>query len=291
MARARRSKSTADRGGPDPRLRELFAVSPAGFVAARDALARSLAAEGSSDARVKRLRRPTLAVWLLNAVARERPDALETLFAAGDRLRQAQLRAVGGDASEMRPSGSAVRDAVAAGVAAARELTIGQDHGVGTAVLDQVEGALRAVATADVAARTPLQQGVLERLPALGGIELLTGLAAVRQPAGGRHDARASAASRERAPAPPGRGDRDPERERKATDRNARSEASRRERGRAQALAEAERRERALRAAEARLQKAERELENLRQRVAAVRKDSEAARQAALAARARADAR
>ena len=294
MAKGRtRSRSTAaDRRGPDPRIRELYAVSPTEFVAARDALARSLATEGSSDAaRVKRLRRPPLAVWLLNAVARERPDAITKLFAAGDRLRQAQIRAVGGDATEMRASGAGVRDAVATGLAAAREIAAGQDGGMGTTVLDQVERALRAVATADVVARTPLQQGVLEQLPAPGGIELLTGLAAVRQPAGGRHETRSSPAVRERAPERHVPRARDTERKRKAIERrNAQAEAARREPERRQTLAEATRRERAFRAAADRLHKAERKLEKLQQHVVAVRKDAEAARQAALAARARADA-
>ena len=292
MAKGRtRSRSTAADRGPDRRIRELYAVSPTEFVAARDALARSLATEGSADAaRVKRLRRPTLAVWLLNAVARERPDDVTRLFAAGDRLRQAQIRAVGGDATEMRASGAALRDAVAHGLAAAREIAAGQDRGMGTTVLDQVERALRGVATADVVARAPLRQGVLEQLPAPGGIELLTGLAAVPQPAAGRHDPRSSPGARERAPEPHGSRARDAERKQKATERNARAEAARRERERRQALAEAERRERSFRAAEDRLQKAERELQNLQQHVAAVRKDAEAARQAARAARARAAA-
>jgi hypothetical protein len=285
---AERTTRSSGRRGPDPRVRELYAVPPAEFVAARDALARALAAEGSSDAAtVKRLRRPTLAVWLLDALARERPELISAAFAAGDLLRQAQVRAVRGDAAELRGSSAAVRDAVAAGLEAARE--IAARKGAGTAVLGQVERGLRAVVTTDTAARAPLQDGVLDRLPELGGTEFLTGLAAVPPVSPARHATGTPRSGREPARPLPESRDR-VERSRKGAERSARAEAARRERERRQAERRAERSERALHAVEARVQRAERELEEAQRRVDAVRTEADTARQAARTARAKAEA-
>jgi hypothetical protein len=62
----------------------LFALDPNDFVTARDQRARELRKEGEKDeaAAVKALRRPTVPVWALNQVARQRPDVVEALIAA-----------------------------------------------------------------------------------------------------------------------------------------------------------------------------------------------------------------
>lgn len=227
---------------PDPRIRDLYAVPPADFVAARDALARALAAERSpAAAEVKRLRRPPLAAWLLNAVARRRPEVVAEVFAAGDRLRQAQAA---GDGEALRASSAALREAVAAGVAAARELAA-RDGG-GAAALGEVERALRAVATTERAARAALEGAVLERPPRAGDADLLGG-AAVARPT------------------------REAERERRAAERAARAEAARRDRERRRAAAEVERAEQAVRAAEDRARAAARDLEDARRKLDAAR--------------------
>jgi hypothetical protein len=62
----------------------LFALDPNDFVTARDQRARELRKEGEKDeaAAVKALRRPTVPVWALNQVARQRPEVVEALVAA-----------------------------------------------------------------------------------------------------------------------------------------------------------------------------------------------------------------
>ncbi|HEX9289129.1 MAG TPA: hypothetical protein VF904_06360, partial [Anaeromyxobacteraceae bacterium] len=89
------------RGAEDPlerRLDALHAEPPERFVAARDALARELAGAGDARAHwVKELRRPSLRTWALNRLARDRPDAVEALLAAGDRLRAAHAAALRGE--------------------------------------------------------------------------------------------------------------------------------------------------------------------------------------------------
>lgn len=72
---------------------ELFDLPPDEFVAARDALAKRLKAEGDKEASasVKALRRPTVAAWAVNQVARStagRKD-VAALLQVGDRLRDA----------------------------------------------------------------------------------------------------------------------------------------------------------------------------------------------------------
>ena len=69
----------------DARLDELFAAPPDGFVAAREAIVKELKQAGRRDeaAVVHALRRPTVAVWGVNQMARARPDHLAALVSAG----------------------------------------------------------------------------------------------------------------------------------------------------------------------------------------------------------------
>jgi hypothetical protein len=78
----------------EDRVDELFALPPEEFVAARDALAVELKAAGESPeaTRVKALRRPTVAAWAVNQVARAHPDEVEELLSAGREFRDAQRR-------------------------------------------------------------------------------------------------------------------------------------------------------------------------------------------------------
>ena len=81
------------------RLRDLFAVPPAEFTTARDALAKELRAQGR-DAEAKEvtsLRRPTAPVWAVNQLARRSPAEVEELLDSSERVRRAQLRGASGD--------------------------------------------------------------------------------------------------------------------------------------------------------------------------------------------------
>ena len=83
----------------------LYRLPPDEFVAARDELARQLRSSGDRDqaADVKGLRRPSVAAWALNQVARQRPDDIEALIDIADELRRAQEQALtGGDADDLR---------------------------------------------------------------------------------------------------------------------------------------------------------------------------------------------
>jgi hypothetical protein len=92
---------------------ELYSVDPEEFVAARNALVKTLKAEGdkAEAARVAKLRRPSVPAWALNQVARADPALVEKLLEEGARLRQAMTEAVSGDASKLRDSDAVERAA------------------------------------------------------------------------------------------------------------------------------------------------------------------------------------
>lgn len=75
----------------DDRIDALFAGSADEFIAARDALVKALKAEGDKEtaAEVKALRRPTVAAWAVNQVARKAKKDVAELVQIGDRLRDA----------------------------------------------------------------------------------------------------------------------------------------------------------------------------------------------------------
>jgi hypothetical protein len=77
-------------------VRELYGVPPERFIEARDRLATELRAAGQDDdaAAVKKLRKPSVVAWAVNAAAREAPDEVEALLEAGEDLRRAQRKAL-----------------------------------------------------------------------------------------------------------------------------------------------------------------------------------------------------
>jgi hypothetical protein len=103
-------------------VRELYGLAPGAFVAARDALAKQLRAEGDAAgaAAVKGLRRPTVAAWAVNQVARDQPALVAAVLEAGAALGAAQREVVaGGDRALLRAATTTLRQATAAAVRAA----------------------------------------------------------------------------------------------------------------------------------------------------------------------------
>ncbi len=80
-------------------MRELYTVLPEEFTAARDALADAAkaAGHGARATAIKRLRRPTVAAWLVNLLAHRAPDRIAELTALADELRDAQRQLRGAD--------------------------------------------------------------------------------------------------------------------------------------------------------------------------------------------------
>jgi uncharacterized coiled-coil protein SlyX len=84
---------------------QLYAAPAADFIATRNELAKQLKADGDQlgSTRLKALRKPTVAAWLANLVARERPDELDDLLALGDEFRQATADLDGERLRELTP--------------------------------------------------------------------------------------------------------------------------------------------------------------------------------------------
>ncbi len=83
----------------------LYASSAADFIATRNELAKQLKADGDQlgSTRLKALRKPTVAAWLANLVARELPDDIDDLLALGDEFREATADLDGDRLRELTP--------------------------------------------------------------------------------------------------------------------------------------------------------------------------------------------
>jgi hypothetical protein len=157
-----------DPGGID----DLYALAPEGFVAARDALARTLKESGdpAAAAEVKRLRRPSVAAWALNQLVRREPELLDELIEAGEALRGAQRKAMSG----VKESG--FREATERRRRLVQDLTrrsadILAEAGRGAQAEDEIGRALEA-ASVDPQAAEELRAGRLEKPPSgTGGLE------------------------------------------------------------------------------------------------------------------------
>lgn len=118
---------------------------------------------------MKAVPRPTVAVWVVNRLAREEPTGIGQLITAAEHMRAAQLRR-----GDLRAASADHRAALAhlserAG-AMLRELGVGATH----QVLLRVETTL-AAAAADRELRRALRKGRLEREVAARGFEVFAG--------------------------------------------------------------------------------------------------------------------
>jgi hypothetical protein len=184
---------------PDSPLDELYREPPDRFVGARDGLAKELRAAGEAGeaARVKKLRRPTVAAWMINRAALEAPKQIEEFAAASGALEEAQARAVeGGDegASAWREAAARERDAIAAVVDAAERLARDAGHAPSARAMELVDQTLRA-ASGDPELREGVVAGRLEREQAAA---TLGGLAAGAPPKRRRRSERRREASQPR---------------------------------------------------------------------------------------------
>ena len=145
------------------------------FVSERDALAKRLRADGDGEAaaRVKALRRPSIAAWAVNQAVRTQVKAARELEAAGAALRKAQAALLEGkgNPADLRTAAERERAAVDRLVDAARGLLSGSGRPMTDAVLHDVTETLHAAA-GDDETREAVLAGRLdrERRPAgLGG--------------------------------------------------------------------------------------------------------------------------
>jgi hypothetical protein len=128
-------------------LDRLYGLGPESFVAERDALVRELRTAGERETaeQVKQLRKPTLAAWTINQLARQERRDVDLLLDAGHRLREAQERVLAGeDPGRLTEARRAERDALGALHKAARRILAAT--GRGEAALTQITATLQAAA-------------------------------------------------------------------------------------------------------------------------------------------------
>ncbi|MEU2509498.1 hypothetical protein ABZ621_32995 [Streptomyces sp. NPDC007863] len=248
---------------------ELYGLRPSEFTAARDAYAaEARRAEDTAAAKaIAALRRPPLAVWAANLLARERPEEAERFLALGEALREAHRTL---DGERLREASRQQHRLVAALVRTTAALAEEAGQPVSDAVLGDVERILHAVLALPDAAG-PWAKGRLAAMPetAVGFPAVPPGTLTARTPAAPEeqpkgHDRKAGGRAEEARAA-------------EAQAKEARAGLARRERDR-DAAREAE--QAATAAAEEaadRLRRAEREREEARTAAAAAEKTAQRA--------------
>jgi hypothetical protein len=179
--------------GLEDELDRLYALPLNEFTAARDEIAKRLRGEGERELadEVKQLRKPSVAVWLVNRLAREREVDVKRLLKAGEAMAKAQAKATREDLGAARRDEEHALERLAL---AARET------GVGAQAVDRAIQTLRA-ASLTPEGRELLKRGRLTEELEPPGFEALAGMPAPTRPktkAGPRRDNRKVKEARER---------------------------------------------------------------------------------------------
>jgi hypothetical protein len=165
-------------------IERLYGLPTEEFVAARNELARQLRKDGDAAAakRVAGLRRPTVVAWAVNQAARRRPELVTDLVEAGERLRQAQRRALSGlRGGALRTAGSERRRAVERLLAEATSV-LEESGRSPEAHRDAIAATLQS-ASVDEAAAAAVRAGTLDReLAAPSGFGEVAGLQLLQTP-------------------------------------------------------------------------------------------------------------
>ena len=159
----------------------LYGLPREEFTAARNAMAKELSKVGRADeaALVKNLRKPTVAAWAVDQLARRAPESVEALLELGARLHQAQQRALEGDASDLRAASRDEAALVPRLASAAADILRDAGHAPSPAVAEHISATLRAAAL-DPELQEALRRGVLAEDLEPAGFGGLEGLAPAR---------------------------------------------------------------------------------------------------------------
>jgi hypothetical protein len=135
---------------------ELYALPLADFTPRRDEIAKSL--KGTPEAaQVKKLKKPSLAAWVVNLLVRREPGQVDQVLAVGEALREAQANLSG---DELRALTKQRRQLTAAVTTTARRHALEFGTKVTSAVADEVEATLTA-AMIDASAAQAVRSGLL----------------------------------------------------------------------------------------------------------------------------------
>ena len=135
----------------------LYALPLGDFTPARDALVKEHKADKELAARIKALRKPSLAAWVVNLLVRRDAAQVDQVLQVGTALREAQANL---DGEELRALTRQRRQLTAAVTTQARGLAREEGVKVTPAVADQVEATLTAAMVDEGAARA-VRSGLL----------------------------------------------------------------------------------------------------------------------------------
>jgi anion-transporting ArsA/GET3 family ATPase len=133
----------------DKELDHLYSRPLEEFTTARNELTVRLRKAGQSEAAetVRALRKPSVAVWAVNQLARRHSDDVRELVAAAERLRHAQAAAMrSGDAASVRAATAAERESLRKLTRLAERLLTKERRAATQAMLERIAGTLRAAA-------------------------------------------------------------------------------------------------------------------------------------------------
>jgi hypothetical protein len=167
----------------DP-VAQLYGLPLNDFVPGRDALARELRREGEKEhaAEVARLKRPSVAAWAVNQLARRNRKELDLLLDAGHRLRTGQEEALkGGDRGTFEAARGDHERAVRDLLGAARELLADERGSASDQMLSSIERTLR-YASIDDEHRPALASGRLTEEVEAPGFGAFAGMALLPGP-------------------------------------------------------------------------------------------------------------
>jgi hypothetical protein len=259
--------SSPETATPEAEAERLYGLEPEAFVAARDAAAKALRGDGrkAEAAAVAKLRKPSVAAWVVNRLARDERDLVEALLDAGAKLRDVQL--AGAAASDLRTAIEAEARALDALMRPAGRIAgTGRDT-----ALERARDTLHAAAL-DPDLAEDVRRGVVVREQQAIGFPL--GAAVPERPAApasGKSSKRKGAARAEPEPAP-------------VRDEVAAKRLERAARAAATAAEKLDRAEQGLERASGELAAAREGLKSARRALAAAERKAEAAERAAAAA-------
>jgi hypothetical protein len=145
---------------------QLYGLPLDRFIPERTALARALRTEGRREeaSAISQLRKPSVAAWAVNQLARTQRQTLAELLEAGDRLRQAHENVLAGrgDGRALRTALEEERAAVGTLLKAAQGLLSSEGHELSATMIERVADTLHAAAL-EQDARDAVREGRLER--------------------------------------------------------------------------------------------------------------------------------
>jgi hypothetical protein len=172
----------------------LYAEPLGDFTPSRDAAAKAAGSGEDGDkelaARVKALKKPSIAAWAVNVLVRRESEQIDQVLALGESLRAAAESMSGEDLRALTRQRRQLTNALAG---TARDLAREQDVRLTSAVVDQVEGMLTAAMLDPVAAQVVRSGLVLAAFTSTGVSEVdVDAVCAVPEALGESHQASAT---------------------------------------------------------------------------------------------------